>query len=60
MKSAVLKMEFNCTTSMIRVVTIEMMSGDMGSGNAFSTEKGDTWRANPSEFHMLPSLVCKK
>jgi uncharacterized caspase-like protein len=60
MKSVILKMEFNCTTSMVRVVTIEMMSGEMGTGNLFNTEKGDTWRANPSEFHMLPPLVCKK
>jgi hypothetical protein len=60
MKSVILKMEFNCTTSMVRVTTIEMMSGEMGTGNLFNTEKGDTWRANPSEFHMLPTLVCKK
>jgi hypothetical protein len=45
---------------MVRVITIEMMSGEMGTGNLFNTEKGDTWRANPSEFHMLPPLVCKK
>jgi hypothetical protein len=60
MNSAIMKMEINCDTLMLRLMNIELMSGSMGSGNLVRNEKGDTWRQIPSSFHMIPALVCGK
>jgi hypothetical protein len=60
MKSTVMRMEMNCGESLIRAVKLELMSEQLGAGNLVKAVDGDSWRKVPSNFYMLPDLVCKK
>jgi hypothetical protein len=60
MKSTVMRMEMNCGESLIRAVKIELMSEQLGAGHLIKAIDGDSWRTVPSNFYMLPDLVCKK
>ena len=60
MKSTVMRMEMNCSESLIRALKLELMSEQLGAGNLIKAIDGDSWRKVPSNFYMLPDLVCKK